>query len=258
VNTGKSGRCNVTGGAEAMTGAFSTRHPFHELAWSAFYFHTVYEEDRTNDRYIRISNNHALLGRLRRNPTTSALNNDLTTEVLPWLNNWNCRIPTDQYAAIASDIIAFLNNPINRQHLLSLRSFSHITVSLTPALSAAINHLFNAFMAIKHIGPTAASKLLHLLHPHIVMWDEAIAAALNTQRTPDGYVEYHVKAQTDAIAVTHDFQNTYPTYSETPEDFLFNNLRLNTQKTFAKLLDEHYWIKFTEEIDIPPLWHPDK
>lgn len=238
--------------------SFSTQHPFHELAWSAFYFHTVYEEDKGQDYYIRISNDPALLNRLRNKPTSPGLHNDLVKEVLPFLNQWHCRIPEDEYDSIAKGIIALLNNRTNQRHFQLLRSFSAVTANLSSEVCTAIKHLFNAFVSIKHVGPTAASKLLHLFHPHVVMWDQAIAEELGIRQTPDGYIEYHVKAQTDATAVIRDFQNTHKEYSGTLEDFLFHNLSLDTQKTLAKFLDEHYWITFTEQIDIPPSWHPDK
>lgn len=63
--------------------------------------------------------------------------------------------------------------------------------------------------------------------------------------------------QKDAIEVTEDFSNNG--YATSPEAFLSDKLGYNDfgyEKSLVKLLDEYYYLKFNDNLQIPPKWIP--
>ena len=67
-----------------------------------------------------------------------------------------------------------------------------------------------------------------------------------------GYV-----GQQNALEVTIDFQDYG--YDSSPEDFLSRKLGYKDQgyqKSLVKFLDEYYWLKFGDNLPVPPSWIP--
>lgn len=115
-------------------------------------------------------------------------------------------------------------------HFKALRDINFLDVKFEDKeISENIQKVYLELSKIKHVGPTAASKILHLANPEIfVMWDEKIRDMYNVRGTATGYLEFLSKNQ----RLLKDVFNKKECYE----------LRLKFgNKTLAKLIDEFNW-----------------
>lgn len=112
------------------------------------------------------------------------------------------------------------------------------------------------------VGPTAISKILHLVHPaFFVMWDKAIRTHYGREDTAiaesdRGYVAYLVKMKNMAQHAMNDFHDTHPSEDAALATFLSKRLGVSRPVPLTKFLDEYNWLKVTKGTDLPPKWHP--
>ena len=112
--------------------------------------------------------------------------------------------------------------------------------------------------SIPGLWVTGVSKIAHLLNDKLlVLLNLDISAHF---RLPDGSIAVitWVKAlQDSAKQVTRDFQERG--YQSTPEEFISEKLGYTNQgchKSLVKYLDEYYWLRFSDNLPIPPPWTP--
>lgn len=128
-----------------------------------------------------------------------------------------------------------------------LHNESLLTVNLEASqVKEAIKEIYNA-IKVKFIGPTAVSKILHLLNPELfVMWDEAIRRKIyNVSGTAEGYLNFlrEVKRKVEEM-ISNETRRTGRSKeeiiekicSELPSEKLGEKY---TRKTLAKLIDEY-------------------
>lgn len=108
---------------------------------------------------------------------------------------------------------------------------------------------------------TGASKILHLLRPELfVMWDLRIAAGYglckDVERPRPNGTEY---ANIFLLRLTYESDNALESYSREKQvdrnQAVDDVLRLSGAPTFAKLLDEYNFMKFTAGVE--DLWKLD-
>ena len=59
-----------------------------------------------------------------------------------------------------------------------------------------IKEIFKKISSIRNVGPTSASKILHLLKPQLfIMWDMDIAKTYRVKTSPTGYLEFLKRCQ---------------------------------------------------------------
>ena len=72
-----------------------------------------------------------------------------------------------------------------------------------------------------------------------------------------GLIDWLRIMQTHALDITQDFRDQG--LSGTPEDYLSEKLGYAKQgcsKSLAKYLDEYYWLRFADNMPVPPVWVP--
>jgi len=113
------------------------------------------------------------------------------------------------------------------------------------------------------VGPTAISKILHLVHPvFFVMWDKAIRTHYGREdatiaESGRGYVAYLVKMKNMAQHAMNDFHDSHPSEDEAAlAVFLSKRLGVSRPVPLTKFLDEYNWLKVTKGTQLPPKWHP--
>jgi len=157
---------------------------------------------------------------------------------------------------------------LNNFNIQSIQFNNPIIVSNNNmTISQVIEYCYTQVRNIGHnFGPTATSKLLHILHPDLfVMWDGAILKhyrKINSQilDSGQGYLTYLKIMKRLANHICTVFQNAVLTppaqAGQDPASYLNAQMKYNPPKTMAKYLDEYNWIMITYGIQVPPAWHP--
>lgn len=102
-----------------------------------------------------------------------------------------------------------------------------------------IEYAFESFSSIKYVGPTSASKILHLLKPSFfVMWDRAIAKYYECDMTMEGYFNFLTEMKDAINTLLKQYSEKY--LNEKPEEALS---RKYGGKPLTKLIDEYNWLK---------------
>ena len=115
-------------------------------------------------------------------------------------------------------------------------------------------------------GPVCTSKLLHILQPELfVMWDNPIIKQYKRNyrgisASSQGYFNFLKLMQSFSIEIFKNYNNTHLTPkklpNQTPDNYLSINMRYSPVKSMAKYLDEYNWVTITNNVHVPPIWHP--
>ena len=104
------------------------------------------------------------------------------------------------------------------------------------SLNKQIRDVFDQIKAVRHVGPTSASKILHILVPRLfVMWDGEIARNYRVSTDSQGYVEFLRKSQNLLMSLMRQYRSLGIAQ---PELELVNKYG----KPLTKLLDEYNWL----------------
>jgi len=102
-----------------------------------------------------------------------------------------------------------------------------------------IKHIFREISLIRYVGPTSASKILHLLKPRFfVMWDRNIAKYYGFDLTANGYFEFLRKMKRALSFLLEEYTRKYS--CRNPEEDLSKQYG---GKPLTKLIDEYNWLK---------------
>lgn len=238
-----------------------------EFAWGAVLFKAMAGGD---EDYCALIRNRSLLKRLRSTPETATVA-EVRDHVVGFLNKWRTRLPARSAKGLLDAI---------RDSNLDLRTLAgcDLRSAALEVDSAAENEGSSVFILVARcydrlclaprIGPTAASKVLHILCPSLfVMWDAAIleyyqAKDSTIDQTGSGYAAYLKRMQELSRTVTNDFEKSGPdapkSSGKTPEEYLSFRLAYAVPKTLAKYVDEYNWITITNNVPVPPAWHPER
>jgi len=163
-----------------------------------------------------------------------------------------------------------------RSHLDALKELEITTVDFDRVIavdsdsirvSEVIEHYYNTVGAIGfNFGPTASSKLLHILQPRLfVMWDKDIVDCFreknqHVSNSGQGYRVFLELMQQTGKEVSRSFHASDltppPRSDDDPVRYLSEQLRYDPPKTMAKYLDEYNWVTITNMVRVPPAWHP--
>lgn len=130
-----------------------------------------------------------------------------------------------------------------------LRGLNFLDVEFNEEVTSAIRDAYKS-AKVKNIGPTAISKVLHLLNPELfVMWDEDIRDEYRVKGNANGYIEFLKKMQNEIDeALEEEAKNRGYSKDEVArricEELTGEKLRreLTRKKTLAKLIDEYNWM----------------
>ena len=152
-----------------------------EFAWAAFYFGVISGDITGDSDYLALMRQDQFLQCLRTNPKTVEIKDIREKIIKGFLNSWKCRIKNTREVAntIRTSIHKLLDH-LNALHDLRVESFQPDAVVVIEAdqitISEAIEQCYRQIRKIGYrFGPTATSKLLHILQPALfVMWDNPI------------------------------------------------------------------------------------
>ena len=227
-----------------------------QFAWATLLFWAM---SGRNQSYQDLMSNELLLNTLRNSPAELNVE-QIQTNVIRFLNAWQCRMNNNVQAAeaIHNQLIQTL------PYLQALGGSNLETVDFDAKIIVqACEEFYNGLRNnIKHrFAATATSKLLHLLQPNLfVMWDNKILASYRQDRNiPDsgaGYCVFLRLMQEMAINIREAFNHQNQGQGDDPAAFLSEQLRYDQPQTLAKFVDEYNWVTITKGIPVPPPWNP--
>lgn len=107
-----------------------------------------------------------------------------------------------------------------------------------------ITRCFEQLHRVYGLGPTAVSKILHILNPDVfVMWDTYITQAYNVSRNASSYVESFLPLMQKLLKAALDkfAQDNGYTFSDAISIMI---LKANG-RSLAKIIDEYNWLEFS-------------
>lgn len=175
--------------------------------------------------------------------------------LLHWLNAWGCRhLALSCHDHVSCELRAWYEraqdrfpSPLDRLLGLSdqsLRTFDELFDDLSSLHARQVSRN-GSFVSIP-FGPTAASKSLFALFPHVfVAWDEPIRNVLKYDRKGASYVEFLKRLRGDLEFLAKECARAGFALEELPD-------RLGRKNSTApQLVGEHYWVTITRGVRPP-------
>jgi len=233
-------------------GDINTKVSFNDVAWAAvcFYYRSI--ADR---KYCKILGDTPFIEKLRQTPRGITASEFEQKVLLDYVNISNYDVLIEhKLADRLLEIIIELQPDISAMQGLTLLD-SDLS---NPAIADRIDRIYVALYSVPGLWVTGVSKIAHLLNDKLLV---LLNLDISTHfRLPDGSIAVitWVKAlQDSAKQVTRDFQERG--YEGTPDEFISEKLGYTNQgchKSLVKYLDEYYWLRFSDNLPIPPPWTP--
>ncbi len=225
-----------------------------EFEWSIFIYNILGEDDAYIEARINISD--------------ESLDKGKTLYI--FLNKWRTR--TSQ--KVIKSLNDLLKNDLGRT-IEEIRQ-SLIDVDFANELiKGKIKKAYHLLTDIKYIGPTGASKILHMLRPDLfVAWDKTIIEKYGKNETPESYIDFLQEMQSFGKSILAAKEDEVQILSQRITDIYKSrreplnkanwsvkledmvNYLENYGKTLNKLLDEYNWVTFSKGVSLPPSWWP--
>jgi len=248
------------------------RPTWEEFAWAIFYNGVIGKDITGESDYLNLMRRTRFLQALRTKPNSLQVNEIQGIIIKGFLNRWRCRVENNRNSANSiqrtlQNLVPYLRT-LNNLSIQSIQFNNPVIASNNnTTIGQVIEHCYTQVRNIGHnFGPTATSKLLHILQPNlIVMWDNAILKRyrnINRQISDSGrgYVAYLQTMKRLANDINANFQNSILTPpaqpGQGPADYLNARMGYNPPKTMARYLDEYNWVTITYGLQGPPAWHP--
>ncbi len=182
------------------------------------------------------------------------LGNDChTSELLKWLNKWNCRIAKHSFGKLSQKLGTWFARegqelPSGDTDIAGLEVFD-------------LNQLAHAYEALRkcELGPTAAGKVLFAVRPRCAIpWDEPIRTKFELGDDGDGYRKMLLRSREEVEFLGEDAK------AVAGYDIADIPNAVGSAATLARLLDEYNSITITVGHTIPSTgelqrwisWHP--
>ncbi len=233
-------------------GEVNTRVNFNDVAWGAvcFYYRSV--ADR---RYCKTLSDTSFIEKLRQTPHTITASEFEQKVLLDYVNISNYDVLIEhKLAERLLEIIIELQSDIS-----ALQGLTLLDCDLSDrTIADRIDKIYVALYSVPGLWVTGVSKIAHLLNDKLLV---LLNLDISTHfRLPDGsiaIITWVRSIQDNAKQVAKDFQERG--YQGTPEEFISEKLGYTKQgchKSMVKYLDEYYWLRFSDNLLIPPPWTP--
>jgi hypothetical protein len=233
-------------------GKADTRVNFNDIAWAAvcFYYRSI--ADR---KYCKILGDTPFIEKLRQTP------HDVTA------SEFEQKVLLDYVRIINYDVLIehklaerLLEKIVGLQTDISaLQGLTLLDCDLSDsAIADRIEKIYAALYSIPGLWVTGVSKIAHLLNDKLlVLLNMDISDKFRLLDDSTAVINWIKFLQDSARQVTRDFEERG--YQGTPEEFISEKLdytRHGCNKSLVKYLDEYYWLRFADNLPIPPPWIP--
>jgi len=121
-----------------------------------------------------------------------------------------------------------------------------------------INRVYAGLYSIQGLWLTGVSKIAHLLNDKLfAILNLDISNHFGLLEGNTSLVQWLGVTQQNAQEVTQDFHEQG--FSGSPEKYLSDKLgytSLGYEKSLVKFLDEYFWLRFGDNLPVPPRWVP--
>jgi hypothetical protein len=225
---------------------------FNDLSWASilFYYRSIGDK-----RYGRIMSDKSFISLLREAPSDISPKELEEKVILDYVNiiNYDLLVQNDLASKILAKIVELQPKISSLQNTTILDcDFSNNGVTETVAT------IYAGFYHIQGLWLTGACKIVHLLNDKLFpILNPDTAKYFQVPEDKPVHVDWLVMMQQHAKEVTRDFQEQG--YSGSPESFLSEKvgyIASGYKKSLAKFLDEYFWLRFGDNLPIPPAWLP--
>ncbi|MFC2023098.1 hypothetical protein ACFLTL_02990, partial [Chloroflexota bacterium] len=121
-----------------------------------------------------------------------------------------------------------------------------------------IKQIYDTLNGIEGLWITGISKIAHVLNDRLfVAVNISTLSYFGLFGETEGFIKWLEIAQQNAQEVNQDFRDLG--FEGTPEEFLSERLgyiNSGCHKSLPRFIDEYFWLKFGENLPVPPKWVP--
>ena len=210
--------------------------------------------------YIDVISNDTFLEILRYHPEDLDVN-EIRFVLIEFLNKWGCRLRN--YDSLTAENLKHSIVGIHPE-LLVTKDFSILSFNFDVVENRErIERIFNSFwfygsQIAKTFGPTATSKVLHIINPDLfVMWDDAIRLHYwiqnnNIIESGRGYCLFLIEIKRIAEGLVEECRARFNVTNLA--SWVSERLNINPPHSLTKFIDEFNWLAYKRGLIRPPDW----
>ena len=225
---------------------------FNHLAWGAMCF---YYRSAGDNRYCKTMRDTAFISKLREAPLDISTTEFEEKVILNHVNieNYDLLIGQNLARNVLAEIIKL------QPEIFQLKNVTLLDCDLSDSdMVESISKIYQGLYSINGLWLTGVSKIAHLLNDKLfALLNLDISNHFQLLEGNTSLVQWLKITQQNMQEVTKDFNEQG--FSGSPEKFLSDRLgysRYGLQKSLVKFMDEYFWIRFGDNLPIPPRWAP--
>jgi len=225
---------------------------FNDISWAAvcFYYRSV-----GDGKYARIMRNTEFISKLRKEPDTISPAEFEEKAILDYVNieNYDLLIGHNLAGNVLAKIIEL------KPEISSLQDCTLLDCDLYYGdITEKINKIYAGLLTVHGLWLTGVSKIVHLLNDGLLaILNLDISAYFGLLEGDVNLAAWLRLMQQNAREVTDDFHEQG--FSGLPGEFLSDKLGYTSygyEKSLVKFLDEYFWLRFGDNLPVPPRWTP--
>jgi hypothetical protein len=225
---------------------------FNQLSWAAVCF---YYRSAGDNKYSRIMSDTNFLLTLRRAPFNISPAEFEEKVLLGYVNIDNYDLLIGH--RLAESVLGKITEM--REEIALLQDMTLLDCNLSDSsVTEKISRIYAGLYSVHGLWLTGVSKVAHLLNDRLfVMLNLDISNHFGLLEGDTSLTQWLRVAQQNAQSVTRDFQNQGLT--GTPEKYISDSIgytEYGYEKSMVKYLDEYFWLRFGDNLPIPPKWVP--
>jgi hypothetical protein len=236
-----------------------------DIIWAAMNYRDSGDSRTTvtgDQAYVEILKQQDFLKKLRDHPGDLEVE-EIRNTLVKFLNRWGCRLRNyDNVTASGLQGCLVKTHP----ELSSLQKYSILDFNLENVeMTEWVERVFNGFWhcgsgsaAAGNFGPTATSKLLHVMNPDFFpLWDEAIRLAYWKEddrivENGRGYCIFMDKLRKMAEDLRSKCEMRFGTLD--PARLISERLKIDPPHSILKFIDEFNWVTYKLGVQRPKRW----
>ena len=225
---------------------------FNQLSWAAVCF---YYRSSGDKRYCKIMKDAPFISKLKEAPFDISTTEFEKKIILDHVNieNYDLLIGHNLAKRVLDKIIEL------QPEISSLRNVTLLDCNLSDSdVTEKLQRIYTGLYSIQGLWLTGTSKIAHLLNDKLfAILNLDISDHFKLLEGDTSLIRWLKVTQQNAQEVMQDFQEQE--LSGSPEKFLSDKLGYTNygyEKSLVKFLDEFFWLRFGENLPIPPKWVP--
>ena len=225
---------------------------FNQLSWGALCF---YYRSAGDNKYCKIMRDTPFISKLREAPLDINITEFEEKVILGHVNieNYDLLIGNNLARNVLSQIIKLQPeiSPLKNVTLLDCDLSDSDTVD-------SISKVYRGLYSIQGLWLTGVSKIAHLLNDKLfAILNLDISNHFQLLEGNTSLVQWLKITQQNMQEATKDFHQQG--FSGSPEKYLSDKMgysKYGFQKSLVKFVDEYFWLRFGDNVPIPPTWVP--